>query len=103
MARPRRREPRARDRRQYDGFRILARRDGSTVRLLTRNGNDFACRFPSVAAAVHSLPSRSWVIDGEAIVRNEKRLAVFDLIRGHCTLESAVCERLTCWNWTETI
>jgi bifunctional non-homologous end joining protein LigD len=68
---------------KHDGFRIMARRDGDRVRLLTRNGNDFSRRFPQAAAAVAALPARSCLIDGEAIVTDQKRLAVFDLIRGH--------------------
>ena len=42
---------------KHDGFRILARRDAKGVQLRTRNGNDFA-----------TLPVRSCLIDGEAIV-----------------------------------
>src|SRR5580692_9838495 len=37
---------------KHDGFRIMARRDAAGVRLLTRNGYDFAGRFPLAAAAV---------------------------------------------------
>ena len=32
---------------KHDGFRIIARRNGGTVRLITRNGYDFAGRFPA--------------------------------------------------------
>jgi bifunctional non-homologous end joining protein LigD len=66
---------------KHDGFRILARRDSAGVRLITRNGNDFTARFPLAAAAVRALPANSFLIDGEAIVTNERGLAVFDLIR----------------------
>jgi bifunctional non-homologous end joining protein LigD len=48
--------------------RIIAGRDGESVRLLTRNGNDFARRFPFIAMSVAALPTRSCLIDGEAIV-----------------------------------
>jgi bifunctional non-homologous end joining protein LigD len=68
---------------KHDGFRIMARRDAAGVRLLTRNGRDFAGRFPIAAAAVATLPARSCLIDGEAIVTDQNGLAVFDLIRGH--------------------
>ncbi|MGB6344017.1 MAG: hypothetical protein WBG15_14985, partial [Xanthobacteraceae bacterium] len=51
------------------------------VRLFTRNGHDFTARFPFAAAAVAALPGRSFVIDGEAIVTDDKGLAVFDLVR----------------------
>jgi bifunctional non-homologous end joining protein LigD len=33
---------------KHDGFRILARRESAGVRLITRHGNDFTHRFPSV-------------------------------------------------------
>jgi bifunctional non-homologous end joining protein LigD len=75
---------------KHDGFRILARRDSSGVRLITRAGNDFSSRFPFIAMAVGKLPVRSCLIDGEAIVCDESGLAVFDLIRRHGALASAV-------------
>jgi bifunctional non-homologous end joining protein LigD len=53
---------------KHDGFRILARRDGNSVRLYTRNGYNFADRFPRIVEAVKSLPVQSCFIDGEAIV-----------------------------------
>ena len=68
---------------KHDGFCIMARREAAGVRLLTRNGHDFAGRFPLAAAAVAALPARSCLIDGEAIVTDRNGLAVFDLIRGH--------------------
>jgi len=75
---------------KHDGFRILARRDGAGVRLITRAGNDFSSRFPFIAMAVSKLPVRSYLIDGEAIVCDENGLAVFDLIRRHGALANAV-------------
>jgi ATP-dependent DNA ligase len=75
---------------KHDGFRILARRDGAGVRLITRAGNDFSSRFPFVAMAVGKLPVRSCLIDGEAIVCDRSGLAIFDLIRGHGSKASAV-------------
>jgi bifunctional non-homologous end joining protein LigD len=75
---------------KHDGFRILARRDSAGVRLITRNGNDFTHRFPFISMAVGKLPVRSCLIDGEAIVCDENGLAVFELIRRHGALVSAV-------------
>jgi len=66
---------------KHDGFRIMARRDRAGVRLFTRNGYDFAGRFPLATEAIAALPARSFLIDGEAIVTNGDGLAVFDLIR----------------------
>jgi len=56
---------------KHDGFRIMAR----------RHGNDFTARFPLAVEAVSALSARSFLLDGEAIVTNERGLAVFDLIR----------------------
>ena len=66
---------------KHDGFRIMAYRDGERVRLVTRNGFDFADRFPLVVEAIAALPSRSCVLDGEAIAVDVNGLSVFDLIR----------------------
>jgi bifunctional non-homologous end joining protein LigD len=75
---------------KHDGFRILARRDSAGVRLITRAGNEFSHRFPFIGMAVGKLPVRSCLIDGEAIVCDENGLAVFELIRRHGALASAV-------------
>jgi len=68
---------------KHDGFRILAHRQGRSIRLLTRNGRDMADRFQLATAAIQALPVRSCVIDGEAIVCDDNGLAIFDLMRGH--------------------
>ena len=49
--------------------------------MFTRNGYDFAARFPKIAASVENLPVRSCVVDGEAIVVNRDGLSVFDMLR----------------------
>ena len=59
----------------------MARRDGASVRLLTRNGNNWSELFPAASAAVSLLKVRSCLIDGEVVVCDEQGLAVFDLLR----------------------
>jgi bifunctional non-homologous end joining protein LigD len=75
---------------KHDGFRILTRRDKGRVRLFTRDGYDFTARFPKIAAAVEDLPVRSCVVDGEAIVVDERGLSVFNglrfCLRDHATV-----------------
>jgi bifunctional non-homologous end joining protein LigD len=75
---------------KHDGFRIMARRDGKGVRLYTRNGYDFADRFPQIAEAISSLPVQSCFIDGEAIVVDERGLSVFDFLRYRCHDHAAI-------------
>jgi bifunctional non-homologous end joining protein LigD len=69
---------------KHDGFRTMACRDGKGVRLYTRNGYDFADRFPQIAEAISNLPVRSCFIDGEAIVVDERGLSVFNCLRYRC-------------------
>jgi ATP-dependent DNA ligase len=47
----------------------MARRDETGVRLYTRNGYNFADRFPRIVEAIAKLRVPSCFIDGEAIVR----------------------------------
>jgi bifunctional non-homologous end joining protein LigD len=51
------------------------------LRLYTRNGYDFAGRFPQIVEAVSKLKARSCFIDGEAVVVDECGLSTFDLLR----------------------
>ena len=66
---------------KHDGFRILAQRDASRVRLSTRNGYDFSERFPLIVAAIVALPVHSCAVDGEAIACDKNGLSVFEMIR----------------------
>jgi bifunctional non-homologous end joining protein LigD len=61
------------------------RRDPAGVRLISRHGNNFTARFPLAVEAVSALSARSFLLDSEAVVTNERGLAVLDLIRhqGH--------------------
>jgi bifunctional non-homologous end joining protein LigD len=66
---------------KHDGFRVMARRDGKKVPLISRKGKDLTYRFPHAVQAVGALPVNSCTIDGEAIVSDIAGLAVFNLIR----------------------
>jgi bifunctional non-homologous end joining protein LigD len=66
---------------KVDGWRILAYKDGSRVRLLSRNCVDHARRFREIAAAVASLPVPTLVLDGEVAIFDEHLRSRFDLLR----------------------
>src|SRR3954471_18704137 len=40
---------------KHDGYRLMARRDPVGIRLITRNGHDWAARYPLVVEAVNHL------------------------------------------------
>jgi bifunctional non-homologous end joining protein LigD len=66
---------------KHDGFRIIARKDGTRVRLYSRPGNDLTDRFPLIVEALARLRSRSCIIDGEAVACDERGTPNFDRIR----------------------
>jgi ATP-dependent DNA ligase len=59
----------------------MARRDAAGVRLLTRNGHDWASRFPLIVEAMAALRVRSCLIDGEAVCCDDNGMAVFAKLR----------------------
>ena len=52
---------------KYDGYRLLALKEGDTVRLLTRNGLDWTARLHGVARAIQRLQPRTLLLDGELV------------------------------------
>src|SRR5215472_3325679 len=66
---------------KHDGYRLMARRDPAGVRLLTRNGHDWAARYPLILEAVNRLKVCSCLIDGEAVACDKSGLAVFERLR----------------------
>jgi bifunctional non-homologous end joining protein LigD len=66
---------------KHDGFRVIARKDGSRMRLYSRPGNDLTHRFPLIVETLAGLRSRSCIIDGEAVACDDNGVASFNLIR----------------------
>jgi bifunctional non-homologous end joining protein LigD len=66
---------------KVDGWRILAYKDGSRVRLVSRNGRDHTRRFRDIAAAVAKLSARSLVLDGEVAIYDQQLRSRFEWLR----------------------
>jgi bifunctional non-homologous end joining protein LigD len=62
---------------KFDGYRLQARIEGSTVRLLTRKGLDWTAKFKPVADALRDLRLGSALIDGELVVEDEAGVSSF--------------------------
>jgi bifunctional non-homologous end joining protein LigD len=65
---------------KYDGWRMLAYKDGRKVRLVSRRGRDHTATFPDITAAIASLPAKTFVLDGEVCVFNEALVSQFHLL-----------------------
>ena len=63
---------------KHDGYRIIVRRDGPTVRLYSRNGNNWTMRLAAIAAAADQIKAKSFSIDGEAVVLGPDGLSRFE-------------------------
>ena len=66
---------------KYDGYRAVAYKDGSRVRLISRNLKDLTRQFEEVAAAVAKLRAPTLVLDGEIAVFNESLVSHLGYLR----------------------
>ena len=66
---------------KYDGYRILAYKEGDRVTLVSRNGNDRTATYASVARAVRQLPMRTLLLDGEVVAFDSKGISRFQLLQ----------------------
>jgi ATP-dependent DNA ligase len=65
---------------KWDGFRCLAFRDGADVELMSKSGQTLARYFPEIAAAVHAIKAKKFVLDGEIIVSGAGGVLSFDAL-----------------------
>jgi bifunctional non-homologous end joining protein LigD len=66
---------------KLDGYRVLCRIEDGEVTVLTRRGNDWTEQFAAIAAAAGSLPCRTAVIDGEAVVYDSHGVTSFQRLQ----------------------
>jgi ATP-dependent DNA ligase len=66
---------------KVDGWRMLAYKDGTRGRLISRNGRDHSRRFAGIAAAIAKLSARALVLDGEVAIFDEQLRSRFDWLR----------------------
>jgi bifunctional non-homologous end joining protein LigD len=66
---------------KHDGYRFICRRDGDSVRVFSRRGNDHTDRAPGIAEALMALKVRSVTIDGEGVVCGPDGVTDFKRLR----------------------
>ena len=66
---------------KHDGYRLMVRRDGARVRCFTRNGHDWADRFPAIVEAASRIQASSFLIDGEAVIARDDGTPDFHALR----------------------
>lgn len=66
---------------KYDGYRILAYKEGRRVTLYSRNAKDRTATFSEVAEAVAMLPDRALLLDGEVVAFDHSLVSRFQLLQ----------------------
>jgi bifunctional non-homologous end joining protein LigD len=66
---------------KYDGYRILAYKEGSSVTLLSRNAKDRSAHFDAIAVAVRALPHDTLLLDGEVVAFDRGAVSRFQLLQ----------------------
>ena len=62
---------------KFDGYRLLVRKHGRDVRLITRNGLDWSAKLPDIARAVARLKPDRLLLDGELVALRPDGLSSF--------------------------
>jgi bifunctional non-homologous end joining protein LigD len=75
---------------KHDGYRMIVRRDGDSVRLYSRKAIDWTTRLPAIAKGAAVLKAKSFTIDGEAVVVGPDGLTNFEALRRRGAGEVAV-------------
>ena len=67
---------------KYDGYRMLAFKEGERVRLISRNLKDFTRKFPEIVQALSQLKAKTLILDGEVAVFDERLVSHLGYMRG---------------------
>ncbi|MGO4741561.1 non-homologous end-joining DNA ligase [Bosea sp. 2KB_26] len=66
---------------KWDGYRLAIHIDARTVRVLTRGGHDWTNRFPTIAGDALDLGLDSAILDGEAVVLDNRGASDFGALQ----------------------
>jgi bifunctional non-homologous end joining protein LigD len=66
---------------KFDGYRLLCVISKKGVRLISRNGKDWTDNFPGLVAAAGALPCDEAVLDGEAVVLDDRGISSFQALQ----------------------
>ncbi|CUJ69278.1 DNA ligase D [Achromobacter aegrifaciens] len=66
---------------KFDGYRMLARVEGSRVQLFTRNGHDWSAKVPHLVASIQQMHVPSAWIDGEIVVLADNGVPSFQALQ----------------------
>ena len=74
---------------KLDGYRILAIKSEGSVRLRSRNDDDFTVQYPAITAALRALPDET-VIDGEVVALDAEGRPSFSLLQNNVSSKASL-------------
>ena len=72
---------------KFDGYRIASFIENKSVKLITRNGNDFSKKFPEIVKSIEQFFSYSCVLDGEIVVLDSSGKSNFELLQDYTKIQ----------------
>jgi bifunctional non-homologous end joining protein LigD len=66
---------------KFDGYRFIAIKKRSQVRIISRNGHDWTDSFAHIVKAIAKLPCQDVVLDGEVVVLDQEGRSSFQLLQ----------------------
>jgi bifunctional non-homologous end joining protein LigD len=66
---------------KWDGYRLAVHIERSRVRIVTRGGHDWTSRFPTIAHDARQLGLESAILDGEAVVLDQRGASDFGALQ----------------------
>src|SRR4051794_28121725 len=75
---------------KWDGYRIIARKEGQRVRIWARTGTDYTAYLDRIRAAIAALPIGATVLDGEAVTFDREGQADLAALRSSAGKANAI-------------
>lgn len=75
---------------KYDGFRVIAWKEGQRIALQSRSGKNLSAAFPELIDAVRWLPVDSIVLDGELVIHDRSGRPDFALLQQRAQLNKPI-------------
>lgn len=66
---------------KYDGYRIVAYKEGHRVQMFSRNAIDRAARYPAIAETIRRMRPTTLILDGEVVVFDRAKISRFQLLQ----------------------
>jgi len=86
---------------KVEGYRMVASKSDSAVRLISRQGKDFTRRFPELVKALAGLKPETFTLDGEVAVFDKDLVSRFEWLRGRPEDEPATHPAYICFDVLE--